>query len=100
MISTMEPFPFYRLRDLLFKKYGENNFNTGCTLLAWFLTYEIKEPYSKDWVRLICETTEASSGWTMLKSTEAEALRAFFKLSSPRELYSIPETAPASFNQQ
>ena len=94
----METTPFYRVRQLIIKKYGEKNFHTGCQLVAQFISYETKIPLSSGHIRLMCEVAEAD----LISENKpiALALKSLFHLQSLTELFTLPETAPESFSNR
>jgi hypothetical protein len=91
----METIPFYRIRQLIIKKYGEKNFHTACDMVAQFIGYEAKLPLSSGHIRLMCEVTE--SDLISENRPIAVALKSLFHLESLAELFTLPENTPENF---
>lgn len=91
--------PFYRLKQLIIEKYGDEKFTTGCALVAAWVSAETKEKVDALWVQLISKISEAHPVPVyQLSGPQAKALKSLFKLDSYKELYTIPETCPKFFN--
>jgi hypothetical protein len=85
--------PFYRLRQLIIEKYGEDKFETGCELVARWVTHELRLEVNVHDVKCICDYVDRP-----VESEVCTSLMHLFKLNSAKELHTIPETTPACFN--
>lgn len=85
--------PYYRLRELIKNKYGEDKFNLGCQLTAQWLNGQQK----KDWFSIATIINLASARTAemfMLTEDQATALRKLFAIKRNEELYTYPEHTP------
>lgn len=90
--------PFYRLKELIIDKYGAEKFETGCTLVARWVSSQIRVAVvNAAWVQRMSETRDGKNPIYQLTEEEAKALKDLFKLQSSRELYTLPETTPSLF---
>jgi hypothetical protein len=84
--------PFYRLRELIKTKYGEDKFGLGCQLTAQWLNNHQKS----HWFDLAQVNNLASlrTGTLIFTEDQATALRQLFGLKRNEELYTFPEHTP------
>lgn len=82
--------PTYRLRELIYLKYGEAKFALGCEIVSRWVSYDIKDirsgklkKWNADHVQLMCNTVTGSN----MTYEEAESLRQLFGLSTVDDLY-------------
>ena len=80
----------YRLRELIYQKYGESKFALGCEIVGRWVTYDTKDIHSSriklwtaDYVNKMCNTSTGSN----LTYEEAESLRQLFGLKTIEDLY-------------
>lgn len=84
--------PYYRLRQLIKEKYGEDKFSTGCQLVKQWLCHATKTFYIVNDIRNWCNIH--NDVIHELTEQEAKALRQLFNLQRNEELYTDPQTTP------
>lgn len=78
----------YRLRHLIYQKYGEDKFALGCELVARWVRLDIDSSgvrWTAPMVLQLCNATTKSN--YPLYPNEGEALRRLFGLNSIEELF-------------
>jgi hypothetical protein len=83
--------PYYRLRELIKAKYGEDKFSTGCQLVAQWLRHNTMTFFGSADIINICNLRSESFP---LEEDHAKALRQLFGLKRNEELYTFPENTP------
>lgn len=83
--------PYYRLRELIKTKYGEEKFHLGMQLVAKWVQYHTKEYTTGAHVLNVCNLRSDSY---QLTAEQATALRQLFSLKRNEELYTFPEHTP------
>lgn len=80
----------YRLRELIYQKYGEAKFALGCEIVGRWVSYDTKDirsgkvkKWDADYVQLMCNTVTGSN----MTYEEAESLRQLFGLLTVDDLY-------------
>lgn len=80
----------YRIRELIYAKYGESKFALGCEIVGRWVRYDTKDiqsgkinEWNAEYVQQMCNTVTGSN----MTYEEAESLRQLFGLSSVDDLY-------------
>lgn len=89
--------PYYRLKELIIEKYGEEKFDVGCELVARWLSFATKEKVNEGWLEVMCDRTDQPDMYFQFTGDQAHALKQLFKLNTFSELYTYPETTPSYY---
>lgn len=93
----MPPLPFYRLKELIIEKYGEDKFEAGCDLVVRWLRHELNATINVSEIKFMCNIDQSST--ERMTYPACTSLLQLFRLQSHTELYTLPETAPQYTNQ-
>ncbi|MEA3426547.1 MAG: hypothetical protein U9R46_09895 [Bacteroidota bacterium] len=86
----------FRIRELIYLKYGEAKLATACIIIAQWVNYECRDlkdphirfiPWKDTTVLMLCQ--QCGQNFPMLPQ-EAEALRKLFGLKSIEEIFHQP----------
>lgn len=82
---------FYRLRELIYQKYGEAKFSLGCEIVARWVAFETKETCTSEAVEAWCNVLKEEYNYTAKKfgiyPQQARALQRLFGLSHFDEIF-------------
>jgi hypothetical protein len=92
--------PVFRLRELIYKKFGEEKFAIACDIVARWVRYDTKfSQWHADTVLHMCNAVENEE--FPISLDEAESLRHLFHLESVLDLFTDPsegyEPQPITF---
>ena len=87
--------PVYTLRQLMYKKYTEAKFATGCEIVARWVNFELHDVPAKKFQRwtqqhVVDLCNQIRSPTHEFYYEEAEALRQIFGLQTINQLYTQP----------
>ena len=89
-MSTAQPTPMYRLRQLIYGKYGEEKFALGCEITARWVAFETRKPCTMEDVEFWCnvlteEITDPTP--TQLNIHQMKALMQLFGITNELDFF-------------
>lgn len=89
-MSIAQPVPLYRLRQLIYGKYGEEKFALGCEITARWVAFETRKPCTMEDVQFWCnvlseEITDPSD--TQLTVPQMKAIMQLFGITNELEIF-------------
>lgn len=89
-MSIAQPMPLYRLRQLIYGKYGEQRFALGCEITARWVAFETHKPCTMEDVQFWCNvlseemTTDNSLPITI---PQMKAIMQLFAITNELEIF-------------
>lgn len=82
---------WYRLRELIYLKYGRGRFALGCEITARWVAFETRRPCSMETVQTWCNLKtgelETETHELLMQTDQVRALLSLFGLKSTTELF-------------
>lgn len=96
-MSVAQPVPYYRLRQLIYGKYGEDRFALGCEITSRWVAFETGKKCSMEdvqyWCNLLADEIQVHQS-TPITVSQLKALQQLFGVANKLELFtthSIPQ---------
>ncbi len=96
-MSVAQPVPYYRLRQLIYGKYGEDRFALGCEITARWVAFETHKKCTMEdvqyWCNLLADEIQVNQS-TPITVSQLKALQQLFGVGNKLELFtthSIPQ---------
>lgn len=89
-MSKPKPVPVYRLRQLIYDKYGEVKFALGCEITARWVAFETRKPCTMEDVQFWCNVlTEEMNATNSLPITlpQMRSLMLLFGITNELEIF-------------
>jgi hypothetical protein len=78
--------PYYTLRLLIYKKYGELRFALGCEIVARWIAFETRKPCVMEDVEQWCNMTANTTSKALIPLEVERAVMQLFGIKNPLQL--------------
>lgn len=82
----MKAKPIYKLRQLMYKKYGKQKFAIGCEIVARWVQFETKKNITAEKVQAWCNKI-STDDFPVMTLTDFKAISKLFSLNNNSKLF-------------